>query len=96
MTVNPIIEVVADRTKVSLGSSTVLHCTVARTNPEINTSTWIHEESGRVVRVLNGSTNTLTLQFSSEQPYFGTISCKATNFAGKSRKANVTIEQGCE
>ena len=45
--------------------------------------------------VLNGNTNTLLLMLSTTQD-FGTISCNATNAAGISGKANVTIEQGCK
>lgn len=80
--------------RVTIGASTTLFCHVTRTNPEnITNYTWMNEDTNAAFNV--GNTGTLVLILLTEQ-IFGTISCTATNAAGISGKANVTIEQGCK
>lgn len=90
--VAPTVEVVTDRTKVALEDSTTLHCIVNRTNPEVDTYVWMHENSNIQFA---GSNSTLSVIFATEN-HFGTITCTATNAAGRSGSANVTIERGCK
>lgn len=89
--VTPVVEVVASRTKVGLNSSAILYCNIIRTSPEIMTYTWMHVNTSVM---LSGSSDTLNVIFTMER--YGTITCKATNAAGKSGNANVTIERGCK
>ena len=88
----PTVEVVASRTKVALGASATLHCNVIRTNPGVDTYDWMHENSGIA---LTDGIDTLIVMFATEQ-HFGVITCVATNAAGRSGNATVTIERGCK
>lgn len=83
---------VATRTKVALEDSTTLHCIVNRTNPEVDTYVWMHEDPDIQ---LAGSDSTLSVIFATEN-HFGTITCTATNAADRSGSATVTIERGCK
>ena len=89
--VTPVVEVVTSHTKVGLGASAILYCNIMRTSPGIENYTWIHEN---ISVMLNSNNETLNVTFS--MVHFGTITCKATNAAGKAGSANVTIEQGCK
>ena len=91
--VPPVVDVTASRMRVNTGASTVLFCNVTRTNPGIANYTWMNEDTSTRFNI--DSTDTLNLALLSAQD-FGTISCTATNAAGISGKANVTIEQGCK
>ena len=79
--------------KVNIGATTELFCSVTRTNPDTIDYTWVDEDTSTEFNV--GNTNTLHLVLLDAQD-FGTITCTATNVAGLSGKANVTIEQGCK
>ena len=91
--VTPVVDVTASRIRVNIGASTMLFCNVTRTNPGIANYTWMDEDTSTRFNI--GSTDMLNLALLSTQD-FGTISCTATNAAGISGKANVTIEQGCK
>ena len=91
--VTPVVDVTASRIRVNTGASTMLFCNVTRTNPGIANYTWMDEDTSTRFNI--GSTDMLNLALLSTQD-FGTISCTATNAAGISGKANVTIEQGCK
>ena len=91
--VTPVVDVAASRMKVNIGASTTLFCNVTRTNPDITDYTWRNEDANTEFNVSN--TDTLMLVLLTAQD-FGTISCTATNAAGISGKANVTIERECK
>ena len=91
--VPPVVEVTASRMKVNIRSSTILFCNVTRTNPHVTDYTWMDEDTN--TEIDNDNMAVLMLALLTEQD-FGTISCTATNAAGISGKANVTIEQGCK
>lgn len=79
--------------KVNIQGSTTLFCNVTRTNPHVTEYTWMDEDTSTEIN----NENMAVLVFTSLTAQdFGTISCTATNAAGISGKANVTIEQGCK
>lgn len=89
----PDIELIAvsHSTGINIGTTITMYCNVSRTNPDITTFRWIHNDTNTLL----GNTDMLTLMFSRMQD-FGTYRCEATNAANLTGSGNVTIEPGCK
>ena len=82
----------ADRTRVGLGGTLTLTCTVSRTNPETDGNYAWTSPSGTET---NRTSNTLDVTFSTIQD-LGTYTCSVTNTAGATGTGSLTIEQACK
>ena len=86
----------ATQTRIAVGQSTTLTCSVDRSNPNGITYAWSFTDTSDVTTILSGETGQ-TLQLSDIiQNEFGTYTCNATNSEGLSGTADITIEQGCK
>ena len=86
----------ATQTRIAVGQSTTLTCSVDRSNPSGITFTWSFTNTSGATTILSGETGQ-TLQLSDiAENEFGTYTCNATNSASLSGTADITIEQGCK
>ena len=90
--VSPEVEVTATLTRVVVGNSTTLTCTVTRSNPMGSyTYTWMHNNS-----MIPGETSgMLTVNVQTESDV-GVYRCEVINSAGLSGSNTTTIELGGE
>ena len=91
-TVPPEVEVTATLTRVVMGNSTNLTCTVTRSNPMGYTYRWVHNDS---ITPLNETSNMLNVSILAESDV-GVYRCEVTNSAGLSGSNTTTIELGGE
>ena len=90
--VPPEVQVTATLTRVVVGNSTTLICTVVRSNPMGSyTYTWVHNNS----MTLNETGSMLTISILTESN-LGTYRCEVTNSAGLNGSNATTIELGGE
>ena len=91
-TVPPEVEVTATLTRVAVGNSTTLTCTVSRSIPvDSYTYKWVHNNS----ITLSENSSMLTINVLSESD-FGTYRCEVTNSAGLSGSKMAAIGLGSE
>ena len=91
-TVPPEVQVTATPTRVVVGNSTTLTCTVTRSNPMGSyTYRWVHNNS----ITLSETSSMLTVNIVMESN-LGTYLCEVTNSAGLSGNGTTTIELGGE
>ena len=91
-TVPPEVEVTATLTRVAVGNTTTLTCTVNRSNPMGGyTYRWVHNDS--ITLSENGSMLTVSVLSESN---FGVYRCEVTNSAGLSGSKMTTIGHGSE
>ena len=91
-TVPPEVEVTAALTRVVVGNSTLLTCTVTRSNPMGSyTYRWVHNNS----ITLSENSSMLTVSILTESN-LGVYRCEVTNSAGLSGSNTTTIELGGE
>ena len=91
-TVPPEVEVTVTLTRVVVGNSTNLTCTVIRSNPIGSyTYRWMHNDS----ITLSETSNMLIISILTESN-LGVYRCKVTNSAGLSGSNTTTIELGGE
>ena len=91
-TVPPEVEVTATLTRVVVGNSTTLTCTVTRSNPMGSYSyRWVHNDS----ITLSETSSMLTVSILSESDV-GVYCCEVNNSAGLSGNNTTTIELGGE
>ena len=95
ITVPPELTVSATSTRIALGQSTDLMCSISRNVPADFTIEWTLTDGDGATTTLNETGETLVLSDITEDG-FGAYTCTATNSAGLSGSGNVTIEQGCE
>jgi len=89
-TVPPEVQVTATLTRVVVGNSTTLTCTVTRSNPMGSyTYRWVHNNS----ITLSETSSMLTVNIMTESN-LGTYHCEVTNSAGLSGNGTTTIELG--
>ena len=87
--VPPEVEVTATLTRVVVGNSTTLTCTVTRSNPMGSyTYRWVHNNS----ITLSETSNMLTVSILTESN-LGVYRCEVTNSAGLSGSNTTTIER---
>ena len=92
-TVPPEVEVTAALTRVVVGNSTILTCTVTRSNPMGNyTYRWVHNNS---MTSLGETTDELTVSITAESDV-GVYRCEVKNSAGLSGSNTTIIELGGE
>ena len=90
--VPPEVQVTATLTRVVVGNSTTLTCTVTRSNPMGSyTYRWVHNNS----ITLSETSSMLTVNIMTESN-LGTYRCEVTNSAGLSGSNTTTIELGGE
>jgi len=95
LTVPPEVSVTATQTRIAMGQSTTLNCSVDRSNPSGITYAWSFTDTSGVTTILSGETGE-TLQLSSiVENEFGTYTCNATNSEDLSGTGDITIERGC-
>ena len=91
-TVPPEVEVTATLTRVVVGNSTTLTCTVTRSNPMGNyTYRWVHNNS-----MIPGETSSMLTVSIMTESNLGVYRCEVTNSAGLSGSNTATIELGSE
>ena len=96
LTVPPEVSVTATQTRIAVGQSTTLSCSIDASNPDDSTITWFLTDTSDVTTILSGETGQ-TLQLSDiAEDEFGTYTCNATNSEDLSGSADITIEQGCK
>ena len=84
--------VTANRGRVGLRGTTILSCSVTRTNPAIDgTYVWSSVNAGTIAE----TSNTLVVNVLTKQE-FDTYTCMVTNTAGVSGTGSLTVEQGCK
>ena len=92
-TVPPEVQVTASLTRVVVGNSTNLTCTVTRSNPMGSYSyRWVHNNS----ITLTGETSSMLTVTIMTESNVGTYRCEVTNSAGLSGNGTITIELGGE
>ena len=93
----PEVTLVASQTRVALGNSVTLTCTVTRANPSTDyTYTWIFTgDDGTPTSIDGETTDTLEISAVMESDY-GDYTCNVTNTAGTGESNTATIEQGCK
>ena len=92
-TVPPEVQVTATLTRVVVGNSTTLACTVTRSNPMGSyTYRWVHNNS----ITLTGETSSMLTVTITTESNLGTYRCEVTNSAGLSGNGTITIELGGE
>ena len=95
-TVPPEVSVTATQTRIAVGQSTTLTCSIAASNPDVSTISWSFTDTSGATTILSGETGQ-TLQLSDiAEDEFGTYTCTATNSEDLSGTGDVTIEQGCK
>ena len=91
-TVPPEVEVTATLTRVVVGNSTTLTCTVTRSNPMGSyTYTWMHNNS-----MIPGETSSMLTVSVLTESDVGVYRCEVTNSAGLSGSNTAAIELGGE
>ena len=86
-------EVTATLTRVVVGNSTTLTCTVTRSNPMGSyTYRWVHNNS---ITLTGETSSVLTVSIMTESN-LGVYCCEVTNSAGLSGSNTTTIELGGE
>ena len=91
--VPPEVQVTATLTRVVVGNSTTLTCTVTRSNPMGSyTYRWVHNNS----ITLTGETSSMLTVTITTESNLGTYRCEVTNSAGLSGIDTITIELGGE
>jgi len=85
------VEVTATLTRVVVGNSTILTCTVTRSNPMGYTYTWVHNNS----ITLSETSSMLNVTILTESDV-GVYRCEVKNSAGLSGSNTTTIELGGE
>ena len=93
LSVTPEVSVSATRTRILVGHSINITCSIARTVPTNYTIEWTLTNTSEVTTVLAEAGETLLLTDISEAE-FGVYTCNATNTAGLSGSADITIEEG--
>ena len=94
--VPPEVSVSATQTRIAVGQSTTLTCSVDRSNPSDITYTWSFTDTSGATTILSGETGQ-TLQLSDiAENEFGTYTCNATNSASLNGTTNIAIERGCK
>ena len=89
MTVAAEVLVTANHTRVAIGDSVILTCTVLRGNPMIYTLNWLHEDIPISSTTSSESSSTLHILVEQTQDS-GVYVCAANNGVGPSM-ANITI-----
>ena len=95
ITVPPELTVSATSTRIALGQSTNLTCSISRSVPANYTIEWTLTDGDGATTTLDETGETLVLSDITEDG-FGVYTCTATNSAGLSGSGNVTIERGCK
>ena len=93
LTVPPEVTVTATSSRVALGQSTNLTCSITRSVPSNYTIEWTLTNTDDVTTTLSDTEETLVITDIAENE-FGTYTCTANNSAYLSGSANTTIEQG--
>ena len=93
LTVPPEVTVTATSSRIALGQSTNLTCSITRSVPSNYTIEWTLTNTDDVATTLSDTEETLVITDIAENE-FGVYTCNATNSAGLSGSANITIEQG--
>ena len=94
-TVAPEVDVSATSTRIAVGQSTTLTCTISRSNPSDYTVEWSSTNTNDVTTTLAETGETLVVTDIADNE-FGTYTCNVTNSADLSGSANITIEEGGE
>ena len=92
-TVPPEVFVSATSSRIAVGQSTNITCSIARSVPSNYTIEWTLTSTSDVTTTLNETGETLMLTDIAENE-FGTYTCTATNAADLSGSGNTTIEEG--
>ena len=87
----PEVEVTATLTRVVVGNSTTLTCTVTRSNPMGYTYKWVHNNS-----MIPGETSSILTVSILTESNLGIYRCEVTNSVGLSGSNTTTIELGGE
>ena len=96
LTVPPEVSVTATQTRIAVGQSTTLTCSIDASNPDVSTISWSFTDTSGATTILSGETGQ-TLQLSDiAENEFGTYICNATNSEDLSGTEDITIEQGCK
>ena len=96
LTVPSEVSVTATQTRIAVGQSTTLTCSIAASNPNDSTISWSFTNTSGATTILSGETGqTLELSDIAENE-FGSYTCTATNSEDLSGTADITIEQGCK
>ena len=93
--VPPEVSVSATRSRILVGHSTNITCSISRTEPTDYTIEWTLTDTSGTITTLAETGETLVLTAITEDG-FGTYTCNVTNSAGLSGSANITIEEGGE
>ena len=93
LTVPPEVTVTATSSRIALGQSTNLTCSITRSVPSNYTIEWTLTNIDDVTTTLSDTEESLAITDIAEDA-FGTYTCTVTNSAGLSGSANITIEQG--
>ena len=92
-TVAPEVDVSATSTRIAVGQSTTLTCSISKSNPSDNTVEWSLTNTNDVTTTLVGTGETLVVTDIADNE-FGTYTCNVTNSADLSGSVNITIEEG--
>ena len=93
LTVPPEVTVTATSSRIALGQSTDLTCSITRSVPSNYTIEWILTNTDDVTTTLSDTEETLVITDITENE-FGVYTCTVTNLADLTGSANITIEQG--
>ena len=93
LTVPPEVTVTATSSRIALGQSTDLICSITRSVPSNYTIKWTLTNTDDVTTTLSDIEDTLVVTDIAED-MFGIYTCTATNSAHLSGSANITIKQG--
>ena len=94
-TAPPELSISATSTRIAIGQSTNLTCTISRSVPIDPTIEWTMADLNNITTTLNETGMTLMIINITEDE-FGDYTCTAINSAGLSGSDNITIEQGCK
>ena len=92
-TVPPEVSVSATSSRIAVGQSTNITCSIARSVPNDYTIQWTLTSTSDVTTTLTETGETLTLADIAEDE-FGTYTCTVTNAADLSGSATITIREG--
>ena len=96
ITVPPEVSVSATKTRIAVGQSTTLTCSVIRNNPSGIITTWSFTDIHNTTLPLPGETEFTLQLLEIMEDEFGTYKCNVTNAADLSGTADIAIEQGCK